>query len=138
VAIFSQRLLRGEEWHDLRRRAPDPGLRVRRRRGACERSGTRLGLLRRGEHRHGRETDVVELFRRINARVGGTGRVRHIEAKEGEVRRSSLDAGLAARVLGWTPQVSLDDGLGATVDFSARGRSENGFTGAVSAPMSRR
>jgi len=65
----------------------------------------------------GLETNVVDLFGRIDGLVGSRGAVRHGAGKEGEVRRSALDAALAGRVLGWRPQVSLDEGLAATVDF---------------------
>jgi UDP-glucose 4-epimerase len=41
----------------------------------------------------------------------------HAPAKPGEQQRSSLDASRAAAVLGWTPQVALEDGLQETVEF---------------------
>jgi UDP-glucose 4-epimerase len=41
----------------------------------------------------------------------------HAPAVDGEVRRSVLDHARAAKVLGWTPSISLDEGLAATVDF---------------------
>jgi UDP-glucose 4-epimerase len=123
VAIFSQRLLRGDECTIF-----GDGLQTRDyvfvgdvvRANVAALASDYCGAVNIGT---GRETNVVELFRCINARVGGagdagaSGKVRHVEAKEGEVRRSALDASLAARVLGWAPQVSLDEGLGATVDF---------------------
>jgi UDP-glucose 4-epimerase len=65
----------------------------------------------------GRETNVVELFETIDRLTGGKGRVRHVEAKDGEVRRSVLDVSHAGRVLGWTPQISLDQGLAKAVEF---------------------
>jgi len=37
-------------------------------------------------------------------------------ARAGEVQRISLDAGLAARELGWTPQTTLEQGLAQTLD----------------------
>jgi UDP-glucose 4-epimerase len=39
----------------------------------------------------------------------------HGPPKPGEQRRSALAAGRAARVLGWTPTVSLDAGLERTL-----------------------
>jgi len=65
----------------------------------------------------GQETDVVELFERINALVGRSGAAQHAAARDGEVRRSALRVSLAESVLGWKPSVSLDDGLAATIDF---------------------
>jgi len=117
VAIFSQRLLRGEECTIF-----GDGLQTRDyvyvgdvvRANLAALDGGYCGPVNIGT---GRETNVVELFGRIDARVGGVATPRHIAPKEGEVRRSALDASLAARVLGWTPRVALDDGLAATVDF---------------------
>jgi UDP-glucose 4-epimerase len=65
----------------------------------------------------GRETNVVDLCRRIQASVGGSGTAVHGPAKDGEVRRSVLDVSLAEQSLGWSPRVSLDEGLATTVDF---------------------
>ncbi len=41
----------------------------------------------------------------------------HGPAKSGEQQRSVIDNALAGRVLGWHPQVSLEDGLRETVAF---------------------
>ncbi|MFN3601033.1 MAG: NAD-dependent epimerase/dehydratase family protein [Dietzia sp.] len=38
-------------------------------------------------------------------------------ARLGDVARSALDAGRAAEVLGWTPQVSIREGVARTVDY---------------------
>lgn len=65
----------------------------------------------------GKETSVVELYERLSKAIGGPGKAIHAEAKEGEVRRSCLDAGLAGRVLGWEPETHIDDGLAAAVAF---------------------
>ncbi len=65
----------------------------------------------------GRETSVVELYDRIRRLVGSDIVARHVEAKDGEVRRNALDPARAQMVLGWKPTVTLDEGLAATVDF---------------------
>lgn len=65
----------------------------------------------------GKETSVVELYERLSKAIGGPGKANHADAKEGEVRRSCLDAGLAGRVLGWRPRTQIDDGLAAAIDF---------------------
>ncbi len=65
----------------------------------------------------GNETSVVELYERLSATIGGTSKAIHAEAKEGEVRRSCLDASQAGRVLGWAPETSIDEGLAAAVGF---------------------
>jgi UDP-glucose 4-epimerase len=68
----------------------------------------------------GVETSVVELFDRVRAAVGSTMQPQHGPAKLGEQRRSVLDATRAFRLLGWTPRVSLDDGLRLTVEHMAQ------------------
>jgi UDP-glucose 4-epimerase len=65
----------------------------------------------------GRETNVVDLCRRIQGSVGGSGAAVHGPAKDGEVRRSVLDVSFAKQELGWSPRISLDEGLATTVDF---------------------
>jgi UDP-glucose 4-epimerase len=65
----------------------------------------------------GRETSVVELYE-LCARVAGSdAAAEHVPARLGELSRSFLDPGLAARELGFTAMVELEDGLGATWDW---------------------
>jgi UDP-glucose 4-epimerase len=65
----------------------------------------------------GRETSVVELYE-LCARVAGSeAPVEHAPERLGELRRSFLDPELAARELGFTAMVELEDGLGATWDW---------------------
>jgi UDP-glucose 4-epimerase len=69
----------------------------------------------------GIETDVNELARLLVAASGSTAAVRHGPAKQGEQRRSVVDARRAAEVLGWRPETPLAEGLRRTVDwFRAR------------------
>ena len=69
----------------------------------------------------GIETDVNELARLLVAASGSTSAVRHGPAKQGEQRRSVVDARRAAEVLGWRPETPLAEGLRRTVDwFRAR------------------
>ncbi len=117
VAIFSQRLLAGEPCTIF-----GDGLQTRDyvyvgdvvRANIAALDNEHCGALNIGT---GRETSVVDLFERIRAAVGVDGEAVHAEPKEGEVRRSCLDVDLARRVLGWKPQVPLDEGLASTVDF---------------------
>jgi UDP-glucose 4-epimerase len=69
----------------------------------------------------GQETSVVDLHARLRALTGCSVLPEHAPAKDGEVRRSVLDCSHAARVLGWKPSVTLDEGLAATVDFFRSG-----------------
>ena len=65
----------------------------------------------------GVETDVNTLARLLLDAAASRSEVRHGPAKQGEQRRSVVDARRAADVLGWRPEVSLADGLRRTVDF---------------------
>jgi UDP-glucose 4-epimerase len=65
----------------------------------------------------GRETSVVELYE-LCARVAGSQtQAEHAPARLGELQRSFLDPDLAARELGFTAMVELEDGLRATFDW---------------------
>jgi UDP-glucose 4-epimerase len=68
----------------------------------------------------GIETSVNELHRLLAATAGVTAAPRHGPAKPGEQRRSCLSPALAKRVLGWTPTVTLADGLARTFEFFKR------------------
>jgi UDP-glucose 4-epimerase len=64
-------------------------------------------------------TSVVDLHA-LCSRVSGWEREpRFVDARAGEIQRSVLDPGLAARELGWTAETSLEDGLAATWDWSS-------------------
>lgn len=65
----------------------------------------------------GIESDVNELFNKLNHLIKSQAKEIHGPAKPGEQQRSVLNNGKAQKLLGWQPQVSLDDGLGKTVEF---------------------
>jgi UDP-glucose 4-epimerase len=65
----------------------------------------------------GIETDVNAIFRLLARLCDSSAPECHGPAKPGEQRRSVIDNGLARRVLGWQPQVSLEEGLRQTVSF---------------------
>jgi UDP-glucose 4-epimerase len=65
----------------------------------------------------GHETNVVDLHAKIRRLAGCEVMPEHAPAKDGEVRRSVLECSRAAKVIGWKPSVTLDQGLSATVDF---------------------
>ena len=62
----------------------------------------------------GVETSVVELYDAIQRASGVTREPVFADERLGELQRSVLDVGLAARELGWRPEHSLDDGLART------------------------
>lgn len=65
----------------------------------------------------GVETSVLTIFRELARLTGFSGEPRFAAARPGEVRRSALDGTRAAQVLGFTPAVSLGEGLARTVDW---------------------
>ncbi len=69
----------------------------------------------------GRETDVVTLAALVGRAAGSSADPVFAPAKAGEQRRSCVDPAKAAEVLGWRPEVTLEDGLARTVAFF-RGR----------------
>jgi UDP-glucose 4-epimerase len=122
VAIFTERLLRGEPCI-----INGDGLQTRdyvyvgdvaeAARLALERSDV-SGPVNVGT---GVETSVVTLFERLRAAAGGGRDAQHAPARPGEQRRSLLDPSRARRVLGWTPRVTLDEGLRRTVAAARTG-----------------
>jgi UDP-glucose 4-epimerase len=62
----------------------------------------------------GRETSVVELYEACRRVAGSSVEAEPAPARLGELQRSVLDVSLAARELGWRPEVSLEEGLRLT------------------------
>jgi len=71
----------------------------------------------------GIETSVNTLATTIAEVSGGTAAIDYAPARAGELARSALNTEKAKRVLGWTPQVSLTDGLRNTYRYFADFRS---------------
>ncbi len=65
----------------------------------------------------GVETSVNDLLRRLETTAGVKADARHGPPKPGEQRRSAVDPGAAKRLLGWAPQVTLDEGLHRTLTY---------------------
>lgn len=65
----------------------------------------------------GTETSVNQLFRVLNSLTGDRANEEHAEGKPGEQQRSVLDISRAREVLGWQPEVSLEEGLRQTVEW---------------------
>jgi len=63
----------------------------------------------------GKETSVLEIFQGLAELTGFSGSPRFAPARPGEVRRSALDGGKAARELGFSPRVPLQEGLARTL-----------------------
>jgi UDP-glucose 4-epimerase len=65
----------------------------------------------------GVETDVTTLYAHLRVLTGSPHPAQHGPAKAGEQRRSVIAVGRAAEVLGWKPEISLEEGLRRTVEF---------------------
>ena len=122
VAIFAGRLLRGEP-------CTVNGDGTQTRDYVFVDDVARANLLA-AERRHdgalnvgtGVETDVNRLYRVLADAAGVPAPPLHGPGKPGEQRRSCIDPSAAARVLGWRPGVTLEEGLARTLAwFRARG-----------------
>ena len=65
----------------------------------------------------GTESDVNEIFQKLNTITGAQMPEKHGLPKEGEQRRSLLSYAKAKKILGWQPEVDLEEGLRRTVEF---------------------
>lgn len=65
----------------------------------------------------GRPTTTGELYRELARHFAGAAEPRRQGARPGDLRRSLLDSGRAAKVLGWKPEVDLGAGLLRTVEY---------------------
>jgi UDP-glucose 4-epimerase len=64
-----------------------------------------------------RQTSVNELYAELAAICGVGQPAVHGPARAGELQRSCLDNSKAQRLLGWSPAMALKDGLARTVEF---------------------
>jgi UDP-glucose 4-epimerase len=65
----------------------------------------------------GVETSDRQLHSVVAAAAGGPDDPDFAPPRLGDLKRSSLDFGLAEKVLGWQPKVQLDDGVRRTVEY---------------------
>ncbi len=65
----------------------------------------------------GIETSVIDLATILQRAAGAAVAMHHADARAGEQRRSCLTYAKTTDVLGWMPEVSLDDGLADTLAF---------------------
>ncbi|HTX94482.1 MAG TPA: NAD-dependent epimerase/dehydratase family protein [Mycobacterium sp.] len=70
----------------------------------------------------GIETSDRQLHSAVAAAVGAPDDPEFHPPRLGDLKRSCLDIGLAARVLGWEPKVQLDDGVRRTVEYFREAR----------------
>ena len=75
----------------------------------------------------GRQADTNTIYRLVAERMGKSLTVEHGPDRPGDLKASALDASRIRRLLGWAPEVSLEDGIARTVDwFLAQDRSQAG------------
>ena len=67
------------------------------------------------------ETSVTDLAKTMMRATGITVPITHAPARPGELQRSSLQIAKAERVLGWKPEVGLEDGLRRTYEWITQG-----------------
>ncbi|MFZ5469649.1 MAG: NAD-dependent epimerase/dehydratase family protein [Myxococcota bacterium] len=65
----------------------------------------------------GVETDINALYRLLADAAGSNSQAEHGPTKPGEQLRSCIDASQASRVLGWSPTVTLEEGVAKTVEY---------------------
>jgi UDP-glucose 4-epimerase len=65
----------------------------------------------------GKELSVNELFGRLAELTGSRYEPQYASARPGELQRIVIDASKAGEVLGWRPQVDIEDGLKKTVAY---------------------
>ncbi len=65
----------------------------------------------------GRGTSVNAIFTALQRATSDTTPPLHGPPRPGDVRRIWLDSSRAARVLGWAPEVGLDEGIAQTVEW---------------------
>ncbi|MBM4125294.1 MAG: NAD-dependent epimerase/dehydratase family protein [Nitrospira sp.] len=87
------------------------------------RSGVRRGIYHIGNDNE--EVTIADLAKRIQSLTGHHADVAALPASAGSVSRRCPDIG-KMRALGYEPRVSLDEGLGATVDWYRRHQTMNG------------
>lgn len=72
-----------------------------------------------------KETDINQIFKLLNNITGDKAKKVHGPAKPGEQLRSVIDCTRAQKLLGWQPEISLEEGLKMTVEFFKRYAAQN-------------
>ncbi len=65
----------------------------------------------------GKGTSVNAIFNALAAITGYRPEITHAPRREGDIYLAYFDCSKAARVLGWQPSVTLEEGIKATVDY---------------------
>jgi len=70
------------------------------------------------------ETSVLELAQALKSAADSDAPIEHAPARAGELQRSAVAIDKAERVLGWKPEVRLDEGLRETFEWFAARRAQ--------------
>ena len=62
-------------------------------------------------------TSVNTIYETLAKLLDVPGSAEYAPARKGEIERTYLDASKAKEELGWTPEVSFEEGLGRTIDY---------------------
>jgi UDP-glucose 4-epimerase len=65
----------------------------------------------------GKGTSVNEIFHDLEKITGYTPEVVHAPKRAGDIHLAYFNSAKATRILGWKPEVSMEEGIKATVDF---------------------
>ncbi|HEV7236446.1 MAG TPA: NAD-dependent epimerase/dehydratase family protein, partial [Ktedonobacteraceae bacterium] len=65
----------------------------------------------------GKGTSVNEIFHDLEKITGYTPEVTHAPKRAGDIHLAYFNSSKAERILGWKPEVSIEEGIKATVDF---------------------
>lgn len=65
----------------------------------------------------GKGTSVNEIYHDLEKITGYTPEVVHAPKRAGDIHLAYFNSAKAARILGWKPEVSMEEGIKATVDF---------------------
>jgi UDP-glucose 4-epimerase len=65
----------------------------------------------------GRQTTLLQLLEYLGEMLGYRPKIEHLPARVGDVRESLADITQARRLLGYEPQVGLEEGLKRTIDY---------------------
>jgi UDP-glucose 4-epimerase len=120
VAIFAQRLLRGQQctiFGDGENTRDFVYVGDVARANVLALTAGATGALNIGT---GRETSINDLYRKLARAAGSELAAMYAPPKPGEQRRSVIDPALAAKALGWKPRLSLEEGLIQTIDWFRR------------------
>ncbi|MBL15829.1 MAG: UDP-glucose 4-epimerase [Chloroflexi bacterium] len=126
IAIFSQAMLEGKQPQIF-----GDGTQERDFISVFDVIDANLAAIERGDGKAmnvatGEPTSVNRMFELLQGITGYKWDPLHAPQRAGEVYRIALDWSQAAQVLGWSPKISLEEGLQMTVDYFKKSMSSTG------------